>query len=108
MVVKASFDMEQMYNEVQTLIKIHDFARDKKQFNETIKSIPQKLDHGLLYVNKNDIQSYYKMNDKKRAANQDAASGQGVDKKPLVYFTMPRFGQNLRTTIKQVSSDISC
>ena len=72
MVIKASFDLGQLYNEVQALMQIHQFANENKKYKDTISSIPQRLDHGLLYVDKDEIQSYYGMKDKPQP-NADVA-----------------------------------
>ena len=111
MVVKASFDVGQLYNEVQILMQIHDFAKDNKEFKETLKSIPERLDHGILYVDKDEMQSFYRMKDKPQpnadVAETDTKQKLCLDKKPLVYYLMPRFGQNLRSVLKQKNFNIT-
>ena len=53
-VLKASFELNQLYNEVQALMHMHQFAKGKPQYEQIIQSIPRRLDHGLTYVNKRE------------------------------------------------------
>ena len=52
MVMKASFDLGQLHNEVQSLMQIEEFAKGKSKYERTVRQVPRKFNHGLLYVNK--------------------------------------------------------